>query len=564
MPTLALLPLDDRPPNVEFPAMLARAAGLTPLTPPKSWLGTPWRGGDIPQLREWLLNEAVRADALVIALDTLGYGGLVNSRRSSDAVDTVLARLNCLRELKHLNPDLTILAYSVLMRISRHDSAEEEKGYWASYGAKLFRISYLEDKLSMMAGTADDEEELMRLSAQVPPEIAGNYLQGRERNHAVNQAMIRWTADGLFDYLVIPQDDTVEFGWNIAERRRLLQLVRQLDVADRVSIYPGTDETDMLLVARYAAEQANVRPRVWPRYSTVRAGQVITAYEDRPMEEMIKAHLGPLNGSLAATPSDAHICLYVNTPAQTQGDGPDQYPLMLGHDDMYDLTIAAREAIENCLMQPHLQTTLRELNAVERDVHEFARSLAADMAAGRLCAVADVAFVNGADITLAAALTRTVDIAQLGAYAGWNTAGNTLGTTLAHSVIRSLQLRDGATADQLAAHIAFLFLRWVDDYLYQARIRTETALTLLPDLGAEPTLQALGPHHRPVADIVAERLTAAAAELAEAHFQGQSIRAGQTPFIIEQIGIHDAFLPWRRLFEVGFSVTLQTNEADQP
>ena len=51
--------------------------------------------------------------------------------------------------------------------------------------------------------------------------------------------MIEWTAQGIFDYLIVPQDDTVAYGWNIAESRRLRQYVLKLGLAQRVSIYPG-------------------------------------------------------------------------------------------------------------------------------------------------------------------------------------------------------------------------------------------------------------------------------------------------------------------------------------
>lgn len=556
-PTLVIVPLDDRPPNYEYPALLAHAAGLAPVLPAKAWLGTPWRTGNTARLADWLDEVAPTADGLVVALDTLGYGGLVNSRRSPDPAETVLARLHQLRELKQTHPGLTILAYSVLMRVSRDNSAEEEKAYWEAYGARLFRMSYLEDRLAMMAGAPGDEEELAALGAEVPPEIVNDYLHGRARNHEVNRAMIEWTALGIFDYLIVPQDDTVEYGWNIAERRRLQRLVHQLNVAERVSIYPGTDETDMLLIARFAAQRAGLRPRIATRYSSVRAGQIITAYEDRPMEELIKAHLGPLAGSLTAEPARADVTLYVNTPAEVQGEGVDQYVLNVAHDDMYALTGKARDAVEAHLRSPHLQGTLRERYSAQRDVREFARSLAADVRDGRTCAVVDVAYVNGADLALGKALKNTVDLAALAGYGGWNTAGNTLGSVLAHAVIRAIQLRDGATAAQLTAHVAFLFARFVDDYLYQALVRPQVAFEVLPTLDHAPTLGDLAELQSTVRAEVERRLITRAEELAVDAFVGRQVSASGTVITIDEVRVANVFLPWRRLFEVGFDVSVQ-------
>ena len=97
--TVAIVPLDDRSVNYECLSMLGEAAGLEVHLPPKAWLGTPWRAGKTEELGAWVEEQAAGADALVVAVDTLGYGGLVNSRRSADSVRTVMARLDVLRRI---------------------------------------------------------------------------------------------------------------------------------------------------------------------------------------------------------------------------------------------------------------------------------------------------------------------------------------------------------------------------------------------------------------------------------------------------------------------------------
>jgi hypothetical protein len=452
---------------------------------------------------------------------------------------------------------LTLLGYSILMRVTRGNDAEEEKAYWGSYGARLFRISYLEDRLVMLAGDpTEDEAELARLRAEIPAEIVEDYLDGRARNHAVNRAMIEWTAQGIFDYLIIPQDDTMEYGWNIAEARHLHQLARQLGVADRVSVYPGTDETDMLLIARFAAQQAGFRPRVWTRYSSVRAGELITAYEDRPMEELIKAHLGPLAGVIAETPDRADILLYVNSPAEVQGNGFDQLVAQRGADPL-DLPADLQKVWDEYRRSAGLRNSLREIHSVQRNVDEFARSLAASVAQGKDCAVVDVAFVNGGDIELGEALRRHVDLAQLAGFGGWNTAGNTLGTVLAHSVIRHLQRSRGASLSALAAHIEFLFLRFVDDYLYQGWVRSQVALDVLPPLGILPKMTNLEEATTQIEAEVNARLIPAAADFAQIHFAGQTLLAGESQLTVEELGVSRVFFPWGRLFEIGCEMRLE-------
>lgn len=555
--TLVVIPLDDRSVNYECPALLGAAAGLKVLRPPRAWLGTPWRAGQTAPLGAWLAEVAPQADALLVAIDTLGYGGLVNSRRSGDSLDMVLARLDLLRQVKQARPETTLLAFNVLMRINRGNDAEEEKPYWAAYGAQLFRLSYLEDRANMAVATPAEAQELAELRPQLPRAILDDYLGGRARNHAVNCRMVDWAAEGIFDYLIVPQDDTMAYGWNIAEARTLRRHVIAAGLADRVSVYPGTDETGMLLLARYAAQRAGFRPTVWLRYSGAGADQVITAYEDRPMTELVKAHLGPLGGMLASSPAEADLLLYVNAPAEVQGNGPEQYVLALTEAELSALPETTRQEVLDYRRQPHVASTLCEMHTVRRNLPEFVRSLAAAVDAGRTCAVVDVAYVNAGDLALGDLLVRMEKLAQLASYGGWNTAGNTLGSVLAHAVIRAVQRREGASAEALAAHIRFLFLRLVEDSLFMARLRTQLMWEALPMLGLVPTLGHLGDQAETVRRMVEEQLGAAAALLSQQRFAGQQVTAGKTSLTIGGLALADVELPWGRLFDLTMDVRIE-------
>lgn len=552
-PVIPILPLDDRSVNYECLQMLGEAAGFQVLLPPKAWLGTPWRVGDMSRLHDWLLEQSPHADALIVAIDTLGYGGLVNSRRSTDSLETVLARLACLRAIKQSQPQTTLLAFNVLMRITRGNDAEEEKAYWADYGAHIFRLSYLEDRAAMAVGTAAEAEEIAALRREIPRELVEDFLAGRARNHAVNRTMIDWAAAGVFDYLIIPQDDTVDYGWNIAESRRLRRYVSTIGAADRVSIYPGTDETAMLLLARYAAQRAGFTPRVRLRYSGSTSDQVITAYEDRPMTEMVKAHLGPLAGVVSDAP-DADIVLYINAPAEVQGNGPEQWALALSDAALAALPAASQAALSTYRQHSSGAATLREMFTVRRDLPEFVRSLAAEVEAGQTCAVVDVAFVNAGDLALGELLERMPALSQLAAYGGWNTAGNTLGCVLAHAVIRHLQTLHGATPEAIAAHACFLFLRLVEDDLFMARLRTQIAVEDLPALGLPITLGNVGEHAETVRALVEHKLSEAAAQLAQDRFIGQQVQAGDAAILLEALTLTNVELPWGRLFDLTMNV----------
>ncbi|NOZ27099.1 MAG: DUF4127 family protein [Chloroflexi bacterium] len=555
MSKVALIPLDDRPPNYDFPQYVGRIAGMEVLLPPREWLGNLWRGAQIERITEWLRDLASQLDAAVVALDTLGYGGLVSSRISYDSVDTVLGRLQVLRDLKRAHPELTLLGFNVLMRITRGNATEEEKPYWATYGARMFRLSYLTDKADMGDASSEEIAERDQLATELPEEIVRDYLDGRAHNHAVNRAMLQWTREGIFDYLLIPQDDTMEYGWNIAESRALRREIRALGLSDRAITYPGADEIGMILLARVICRENGLTPRVWTRYASCRAGDVITAYEDRPMPELIKAHLAPLGGVLVGSPEEADFSLFVNSPGEVQGEGVFQLPLRWSEEELAERVPQAARWIEEHQVSDALRATRREMHTVFRDVDEFVRAAADEISRGRRVAIADVAFVNGADLALGDRLMEAGLAPRLAGYAGWNTAGNTLGTVLAHAVAWAAHLRRGGDREGLRAHLAYLFLRFLDDYLYQAIARTEVMLVDLPALGLEPMVSELPRDVEAVRERVSARLLERARALTDLFREVSTSETGWPE--ISEISVHDIYLPWKRLFEMGCQIEVR-------
>jgi hypothetical protein len=547
MPRIAVLPMDDRPVNYDYPRYLARAAGLEILLPPRGWLGNPWRASRHADLVDWLVQTAPQADAMVVAIDTLAYGGLIPSRTSSESTEAVLARLDVLRGLKTVRPQQPILASSVVLRIARANSSEEEKPYWATYGSRMFRLSCLEHKAELGDASSDEKVERDALRAQIPDEVYRDYRQGRARNHAVNRAMLDWLGEGVFDYLLLPQDDTADYGWNIAEARSLQALIRARGLTDRAITYPGADEIGCLLLARYACRQAGFTPRIWPRYSGVTAPSVVTAYEDRPIHELLKAHLAPLGGTVADSPREADLTLFVNAPAQQQGNGDSQWLIWRGLEAVRTRLPSPFHAwFDEFTATEGFRATRREMQSPHRSPEEFVRALLGTLASGQPVAVADVAFVNASDLILGDLLRQHPQVTALAAYGGWNTAGNTLGTVLAQAVIRVLALRAQVTREQRAAHLEFLFLRFLDDDLYQARERTRCLVEDLPALGLAPTMERLPDDEAAAVESrVRDHLSRAAADLRDL-FVGSGL--------VRDVRVSHIHLPWQRLFEVGFDV----------
>lgn len=546
-PVIALLPMDDRPVNYDYPTYLARLAGYTLHLPPRDWLGNPWRESQHMRLVDWLIKEAESADVLIIALDTLAYGGLIPSRTSREPLESVLDRMSVLKKVKADRPQLPILASSVILRISRANSSEEEKDYWAKYGSAMFRLSYLEHKISLGEASRQELAERSELFKHIPREIYEDYLAGRQRNHQVNLRMIDWLAEGIFDYLLLPQDDTADYGWNIAEARTLQAILRRRNLTDRAITYPGADEIGSLLLASAVCKQAGFKPRIYPRYSGILSSSVITSYEDRPIHELVKAHLAPIGGTLTLIPEEADLVLFLNAPAHTQGEASYQWLAWNGQEVLKaDPPASLQLYVEEVKADPIYQITRREMETPERSPEELVRAILVELERKRPVALADVAFVNGSDLVLGNLLMQHPESTHLTAYAGWNTAGNTLGTVLAQAVLRLLAKRNGDAPEQTRAHFEFLFLRFLDDYFYQARVRSLCLLEDLPALDIQPSMERLpSPSVKKVEKRVRDRLLLAAREL-ERFF----IDAG----VVKGVKVEHIYLPWQRMFEVGFDV----------
>jgi uncharacterized protein DUF4127 len=545
---VALLPLDDRPVNYDHPWWTGRAAGIEVLRPPREWLGNPFRAAARDSLAEWLSDEGRSADALVVAIDTLAYGGLIPSRQGSEPLEEVRRRLEPLRSVRRARPDLPILAASILMRVNRSNSAEEEKPYGATYGRDLFRLSYLDDKAAVGEATDAERSELHALSTSVPADVVADYRSGRARNHAINRLVLEWVGEGIFEYAVIAQDDTAPYGWNIAEARTLRELIRRSGLADRASVYPGADEIGSLLVAAAACRDAGFAPSVWPRYSGVDGRSAVTAYEDRPFEELLKAHLGPLGGRLAASPDEADLIVAVNAPGEAQAEAWLQGAVRS------EAGQSAGESVDRPELVPYrdaLPAVRREMASVRRNVDELARSIAADLARGRAVAVVDVAFANGADVALCERLLATVPVAQLASFGAWNTAGNSLGSAIAQATVRSLARRERvASHDALAAHVGLLFIHLLDDYAYQSVVRTELMFEDLPGLGIATSFERLPDKFTgEVESRLARRLGPHVESLARA-LSSYPVDADGNARHVSSITIDPPRLPWKRLFEV--------------
>ncbi len=490
---IGLIPLDERPVNTRYPRFLAEIAGAELILPPNEILSDFRTPANSDALIKWLKAEAHQWNMLIVGCETLGYGGLITSRTSDESVSTVVSRVEIIRDLKAQYPSLRILGFNIITRIPHYNSAVEEPDYWANYGEKIHMLSQFLDRAGQGQAVSDEVRELR---SQIPETVVNDFLRRRLRNHTVNLTAIGLAADGIFDLLVISSDDTSVFGLGSSEKRWLGQWAAQLNLGEKLLMYPGADEIGSIMVARAINQWKNRAPSFQIDYAIPGGENITAAFEDSAVKVTIERQIKAAGGSIQVNGGD--ILLLVNPPrASLIG-----WPLPYSETELGERT-------------PHLQAAVTRLKAW--------------IDSGKPAVVADVAHSNGADNVFVEMLRESDVLLKLDAYSAWNTAGNSIGTTVAQACIAWQSGRDTLPQRRFLSH------RLTEDWLYMGDVRNQTTDWLTAKTGEnEPNAEMIG----------------ATSDWIEAHLQD-----AMTPLNMGfRIVPHSVRLPWKRTFEIDFDL----------
>ena len=285
---IAFLPIDNRPVCYTLAKYIAQIDECIEFfLPPRECLGDLTKTADIENLISWLENLP-KVDSLILSLDTLVYGGLIPSRRSTETLEELEERL---ARIKPLLRNKKVYAFSSIMRISNNNYNEEEKEYWSKFGKKIFEYSF--------SGGVN--------KADIPDEILDDYLATRKRNFEVNKIYLAWQKEGLFDTLIFSKDDCAEKGFNVEEAKELEKLGGKTKT--------GADEIPLSLLAR----SIDKKIKVFPEFLEPDCKNLISNYEDVSIEKSVLGQL-ELAGFEVSSPDEADIVLIVNNFRNKQGE----------------------------------------------------------------------------------------------------------------------------------------------------------------------------------------------------------------------------------------------------
>jgi hypothetical protein len=515
MSKIVYLPLDERPCNYKYPQQLSAITDLTLTVPPLELLGDKKQPAEPTALADWLLRSTKDADHLIVSIDMLVYGGIVPSRLHHMIEDDCARRMDILKQCKSENPNLRIYAFNLIMRAPAYNNSDEEPDYYALHGADLHRYGWLLDKSDHGGLNTDESTQLDNIRQSIPESVLNDFIGRRKINTMVNGMSIELIECGVIDHLVIPLDDNSLYGFTSKEQRELLYRVESRNLMDRIMIYPGADEIGCILFARVFCLVKCYTPEAFIRYSASNGPLIIPRYEDRSLNESIKAHLTSVGAFISDTSSDADLILMVNSPPISQDEAAES-------DHEY---------------QDRHRSYYSEVN-----LREFSNAIHAYAGKGKLVALADVATSNGADQTFMQLLAKTGRLSDLSAFAAWNTSGNTLGTVIAHAVVLSYYNRyqDANTQARILRSKRFLLYRLVEDWAYQTVIRKEINLNSLHQMNAIN----VKPEDRE--SIICKEIADKLNEFYRLHL---------SDITEETLSIGHVRLPWHRTFEVDFELS---------
>jgi hypothetical protein len=502
---IALVPLDERPVNIELPIGIASIAGAELVLPPASALPDIRKPGDVDAIASWLSRIAGEVDALVISIDTLVFGGLIAARTTDDLGATALGRLELLRQIRLAHPKLPMSAVSLVMRATNSYNPQEEPLYWADHGKEIHQLGALHhrDFLTDVGARADEGnlQALRSMRASLPAAVLADFEIRRLRNHQVNLAALGLASQNVLDTLLITADDTAEHAAGSVEQLWLAQWMKVLPEGATVLMYPGADEVAAVLVARQLSVLTGQVARFVVSCAEADGLERIAKYENSPVKTAIDRQLAA-SGAQIASDDQAEV-LVVHAPDTRRRD--------FVHDIIdFDAAdqLAARQTA--ALVAEHLE-------------------------AGRRVALADLRFANGADPLLVGQLIEAGNAQRLTAYGGWNTAGNALGSVVAAAAAAQIG-RAAGTFNESAAR-RMLMHRLVEDYAYQAVARTALQERLDRDYGTRK--------------YVSEAVEADIASQMQDVLTGHLRRITQD----DRSALSNVSFPWHRSFEINFEVS---------
>lgn len=442
---ILFIPHDDRPVSAQQPADVVSQLGYEIISPPLELLTQP------DQLWTWFNENAHLVDAAVVSSDALLYGGLIPSRSHEISADTLNSRVENFKLLRENNPQLNLYLFGSLMRTPHVGTPgdREEPDYYGQYGADIFQLTALLDKQEISKLNSKEKQQLADLEKKIPDEILDDWFARRVKNLSATKKLIDFTADDIINFFIIGRDDNAPLCQTHRENRQLLVYMENIPKTKAQS-HAGIDEFAILLLTRAVNDLNCSLPFVNVQFNRGKGAKTVPHYSDEEIGQSIRDEIIIAGAMFVPKPERADFVLFVNTDPKGK---------------TFELHNSVPPQVLTKSQQKYFTRNAEKFSAMVED------AVNKNLPVG----VADIISANGSDNFLMAQLHSKNLLFKLQSYGGWNTATNTTGFALSTGILAKKMSR--ASIDRLLA------TRYLDDWAYQANVRTQIAdyLSKYPD-----------------------------------------------------------------------------------
>ena len=192
----------------------------------------------------------------------------------------------------------------------------------------------------------------------------------------------------------------------------------------------------------------------------------------------------------------------------------------------------------------------------------FLDSLKSEVDQGFPVAVADINLGKSGtgDPALFNVVTENGRAVRLLAYAGWNTAGNTMGTAIPAANVYLLARKE--QVDPLVREVAlrkFVLHRLVNDFEYHSFVRPE-AYAMVKEMPNSSKAEASNADYQKLNDFVSEDMRKRLIEQFSKQLLGTRFYVGSKQYEITGLKDVKVYLPWPRAYEVRLEFDVETKE----
>jgi len=432
--SILYVPIDNRPCNLRQVVEVAEKLGYEVVTPPEEILGTgatPDKFGKPEELWTWLNDNAAGSTAAVISTDAMLYGSLVGSRQHDSTAEEILRRAEKFADFKKNFPYLPIYAFATIMRTPTALGSSSEPEYYKQYGQAIYNYTLLNDKQETEKLSRSERKEFARLESFIPVEVSQDWFARRNKNFNANKYFVDLLRSGEFEYFLVGCDDNAKFSQTHLESRHLQSYGADFPIT-QFQVIAGADELGMLMIAHAINKNLNEIPFVAIQYNEGVGGETIPKLSNEKISESVYGAIFAAGGFPVPAAERADLVVAVNTNFDGKTFNADN---------------------------PKNKISPR------RGTRTFMKLLDKILSAGYPVGVADVAFSNGADNALMEQLRKNNLQFKIKAYGGWNTATNASGFLIGAGMLTKFMTEHDKNS--------LLLTRYLDDWAYQANVRTQ-------------------------------------------------------------------------------------------